>query len=138
MKKINIDFLINEAMKSPVNNKHSACCIVRNELYKESKAHNKYYDIKTNVKISVHAEIMALNKVIKYNKKGFDIIVIRLTKANKLTYSRPCAQCIETLKNNGFRKVYYSNFEGNIESEYLSDMVQYHTSARTKIKNNIN
>lgn len=132
MKNINIEILIDEAKKSPVNNKHSACCIVKNELYRESKAHNKYYDTKTNIKISVHAEIMSLNKI--KVKKGIDIIVIRLTKSNKLTYSRPCSQCIETLKNNGFRKVYYSNFEGNIESEYLSDMTKIHTSSRTKIK----
>ena len=56
----------------------------------------------------IHAEQDAINKLkpLKYKKKleSINILVIRLSSKNKLQSSKPCANCIESMKNNPTKK----------------------------------
>jgi|LauGreDrversion4_2_1035121.scaffolds.fasta_scaffold477330_1 deoxycytidylate deaminase len=133
-----INILIKIAKNSAVNQRHSAALIKGDEIY--NIGFNKYC---SNAKYStVHAEIDALltfNK--KYIKgiKGMDIIIIRIgaySKSDKinLKISRPCNNCIDTLRKFDIRKVYYSDEYGNIVYENLKDMQKKHTSAGEKYK----
>lgn len=72
----------------------------------------------------VHAERDAINKlkplVRKNHLESIDLLVIRMSKHNKLLNSKPCANCIENMKNlpkkKGYnlKNIYYSDENGDI------------------------
>ena len=72
----------------------------------------------------VHAERDAINKLKplerKNNLETIDLLVIRMSKHNKLLNSKPCANCIENMKHlpkkKGYnlKNIYYSNENGDI------------------------
>ncbi len=85
--------------------------------------------------ISTHAEMDVLRKIMK-TKNGsigtnkrierYDVLVIRISKTNKLGISRPCYHCINSMINNSMikiRHVYYSTNDGRIVRERLEDML---------------
>jgi ribosomal protein L28 len=84
---------------------------------------NKLGDIHGN-KIGVHAEHDAINnlKPLRRNKRlqNINMLVIRISKNNKIQSSKPCANCIEHIKNLPGKKgykikhIYYSNDDGEI------------------------
>jgi cytidine deaminase len=94
----------------------------------------------------IHAEQDAINKLkpLKYKKnlESINILVIRLSSKNKLQSSKPCANCIESMKNNPIKKgykiqnVYYSDSEGNIIKTNLVslDNEEKHISGFYKLK----
>ena len=96
----------------------------------------------------IHAEQDAINKLkpLKYKKnlESINILVIRLSSKNKLQSSKPCANCIESMKNNPIKKVYkiqnvyYSDSEGNIIKTNLVslDNEEKHISGFYKLKLN--
>ncbi len=77
----------------------------------------------------IHAEHDAINKLKPMRKKkhlhNVNILVVRLSKYNKLQNSKPCANCMENIKNlpqkRGYRirNVYYSNEKGEIVKNSL-------------------
>lgn len=77
---------------------------------------------------STHAEISAINKIKTYKNvpKALDLLVVQITKAGKLSNSRPCYDCICALEaecsNIIIRNVYYSTPDGTIAKEKLKDM----------------
>lgn len=85
--------------------------------------------------ISTHAEMDALRKLMKTKQipngsqkriEKYDVIVIRISKTNKLGSSRPCYHCICGLMNNPIvkiRYVYYSLNNGKIIREKIDDML---------------
>lgn len=50
---------------------------------------------------------------------------------NELSDSTPCAMCINMMKENGIKKVYYSNSEGEIECQKVDSMIESHISYGT-------
>lgn len=132
-----VNILIKIAQNSAVNQRHSAALIKGDEIY--NIGFNKYC---SNAKYStVHAEIDALftfNKKYLKGVKGMDIIIIRINNYSscKLKISRPCNNCIDTLRKFDIRKVYYSDEYGNIVYENLKDMQKKHTSSGEKFKSN--
>lgn len=72
----------------------------------------------------VHAEHDAINRLKPLQRKkrlqNVNILVIRLSKNNKMQNSKPCANCIETIKTlpekKGYRikNIYYSGDNGEI------------------------
>jgi cytidine deaminase len=72
----------------------------------------------------IHAEYDAIRKLapLKRQKRlvNINILVIRLSGKNKLQSSKPCANCIETMKQlppklgYNIKNVYYSNDDGSI------------------------
>jgi hypothetical protein len=72
----------------------------------------------------LHAECDVLGKLapLKYKKKLelVNLLVIRLSKTNKIQSSKPCINCINQMKtipkNKGYKlqNIYYSDGEGNL------------------------
>ena len=72
----------------------------------------------------IHAECDAITKLMPLkNKKKLEtinLLVIRLTPKNKIQSSKPCNNCIETMKSLPQKKgykiefIYYSDSDGNI------------------------
>lgn len=75
-------------------------------------------------KPGIHAECDAITKLmpLKNKKKleSINLLVIRLTPKNKIQSSKPCNNCIETMKSIPQKKgykidfIYYSDSDGNI------------------------
>ena len=80
----------------------------------------------------IHAEHDAINKLKPlYNNKrleSINLLVIRFSKNNKLQSSKPCANCIKTMKSLPEKKgykikhIYYSNEYGLILKSNLRNL----------------
>ncbi len=79
----------------------------------------------------IHAEHDALLKIIPNRKrrlKNVNLLVIRVSGRNKLQSSKPCNNCIETMKRLSIKKgykiqnVYYSDNNENIVKTTLYDL----------------
>ena len=111
---------MNLAHKSTCENQHHGCVIVRDdEIIAEGFNYKKEF---FNHRFSIHAEVAALSKLSKKNKKFLstcDLYVVRIgtdNMGNPLKYSKPCPECMKAILKAGIRKVYYSS---NIEFEQL-------------------
>lgn len=60
-----------------------------------------------------------------------DILVFR-NSLHGIKNSRPCADCLETMKQIGIRRVYYSSNSGEIICEKVSQMVSNHHSKMSR------
>jgi deoxycytidylate deaminase len=70
----------------------------------------------TTLFCSQHAEFAALIGNYKYDLAGASIYVVRLSNRGPgLTMAKPCKHCQEVIQAAGIRKVYYTNYEGNVE-----------------------
>lgn len=80
----------------------------------------------------IHAEHDAINRLKPIKRKkhlqNINILVIRVTKSNKLQNSKPCANCIETMKHlpekKGYKikNIYYSNENEVIVKSSLTNL----------------
>lgn len=80
----------------------------------------------------IHAEHDAINKLKPLKRKkhlqNVNMLVVRISKNNKLQNSKPCANCIETMKTlpekKGYRirNIYYSNENGEIVKSSLKNL----------------
>jgi hypothetical protein len=80
----------------------------------------------------VHAEHDAINRLKPLKRKkhlqNIHILVIRLSKNNKIQNSKPCANCIENMKTlpekKGYKlkNIYYSDDNGNIVKSNLRNL----------------
>ena len=140
-----INFLKKIAAGSDISYKHAAALIDNDNIY--SSGVNRFVktfhikskgtdEIQTHFK-TIHAEINVFSKMPKRSVKGLDILVIRINKQLALKNSRPCNHCIDKLKKIGIRKVFYSNENGNIVSEFINDMEKRHISAGAKLMEKI-
>ena len=69
---------------------------------------------------TLHAEAAAIRDAKRrgISLHGKDLYVARVNCDNKL--SRPCASCASLIKREGIRKVYYTDANGEVVSEYPS------------------
>jgi cytidine deaminase len=79
--------------------------------------------------ISIHAEHNAIHKLNRQKRlHKVNIIVIRVKPFGKRNYSKPCTGCINAMKvfaiNKNYRivNIYYSNYNGNIVMEKLTEI----------------
>jgi len=80
----------------------------------------------------IHAEHDAINKLKPIKRKKYlqnvKLLVIRISKKNKLQSSKPCANCIKTMKSlpekKGYKikNIYYSNENGVIVKSNLINL----------------
>ena len=80
----------------------------------------------------IHAEYDAIRKLVPLKRQkrlvNINILVIRLSGKNKLQSSKPCANCIETMKilpeKKGYhiKNIYYSNEKGDIVKSSLKNL----------------
>jgi deoxycytidylate deaminase len=121
-----INLLIKASNLSDMHNKHAAALMINKEIL-TNNINYIGFNRRINEYKSIHAEIDLLS-LIPLNKikiKNMDLIVIR-SKNNELRNSRPCNNCIDKMNKIGIRKVFYSNFDGNIVYEYAKDMQKLH------------
>jgi hypothetical protein len=65
-----------------------------------------------------------------------DVLVIRRNVNGVLAFSKPCLSCIHILKRLNIRSVYYSDRDGIINREYVSQMESTHMcDMQTVLKN---
>jgi deoxycytidylate deaminase len=60
--------------------------------------------------------------------KKLNILVIRVNSKNELVNSKPCENCIYYLRLYGIKNVYYSNENGEIVKEKITDIENEHQS----------
>lgn len=138
------DYILNNlkktAMKSSVNNRHSAA-LIKNDIVLKSTYNKfiKHVHIRKNNctythYVTVHAEVNAICSYYdKKNVSGMDLIVIRVNNCGtKFKNSRPCNDCIIKLQKLGIRKVYYSDEKGEIVFEYVNNMKFIHICSSKK------
>lgn len=119
-----IQQLINLASQSTCNTSKHAAAILRTRKIPLSFGINSNYN--------GHAEQVAVKNAysnIRNKRKKLNIIVIRVNKKGELTLSRPCTRCIINLRETeAIDKVFYSNVNGDIVMEKLSEMELLHYS----------
>lgn len=62
-----------------------------------------------------HAEHEALLNAVK----GDVLVVARILKNGKLSCAKPCSNCMERMKQNGIKKVFYSDWDQEIKVLYI-------------------
>lgn len=63
---------------------------------------------------SVHAEQAALKNLDWNRLTGASILVIRLTRANRIGLAKPCPMCQKLLDHVGIKKIFFSTNTGEI------------------------
>lgn len=66
------------------------------------------------LKHGLHAEKNAIVSLGEDNCYGLDMLVVRILRSGALTMARPCPSCMQYIQGCGIRRVYYSDWEGNI------------------------
>lgn len=109
---------------------------------------NRMGDI-NGIEPGIHAEHDAINKLKPLDKKKklepINLLVIRFSKNNKIQSSKPCANCIQTMKTlpqkKGYKikNIYYSNDYGEIVKSSIKNLetegLHYSRFYRRKILN---
>lgn len=104
-----IEIAKKEAKKSIMDQKHG-CVIVYKGKYVISQGFN-YHISHYNHLWSIHAEIDAIKKTrkLKINLSSCDMYVVRISKIDEsLRLSKPCDNCMKTIKEYKLRNIYYS------------------------------
>lgn len=71
---------------------------------------------------SLHAEVSALLGLSQDQTKGADLYVTRvLACGNRLTMSKPCESCMAAIYHCKIRRVYYTDYDGNIQEIKVRD-----------------
>jgi tRNA(Arg) A34 adenosine deaminase TadA len=131
-----IEELITTAQKSHITHRHSACLIYKKEIISISE--NEIMQKNNIMYGSIHAEINTIKNFLKVYKqkkllKNFHLIVIRISKNNKLINSKPCKYCIKKMKSFGIEKISYSS-DDNIITEYIDEIQSSHVSGYIRHK----
>lgn len=80
---------------------------------------------------SIHAEIAAINYLLKncFKQRKFSrlkLVVYRIKSDGTYGNSKPCQNCIQTLKMYGLKSVLYSNESGNFVCEKIRHIQNNH------------
>ncbi len=83
---------------------------------------------------STHAEMDVIHKALRNNGSRSDlsncvIAVVRISNDGCLRNSRPCNNCLETMKFYRIKKIMYSTDDGIIKTEKPVDMEPMHISS---------
>jgi deoxycytidylate deaminase len=118
-----INKLIDYSSYNNLKYKHTAA-IISNSKILFIKNNQERLCINGQYISSLHAEVNVLyhliknikknNKKINLSTRGLDLWVIRVNSNNQLVESKPCNQCIKTIKEYHIGKVYYSTEDGKI------------------------
>lgn len=65
--------------------------------------------------LSRHGEFDTLIKLPMEQIAGARLYIARLTRTGKISYSKPCKDCLSFLKKLPLDKIYYTNYNGELE-----------------------
>ena len=104
-----------EATKSPMGVQHGAVLVRRNRIV--ARGHNRYSRSCHNptMKISIHAEISAIDNYRFNNYKNLTMYVVRIGANGELRMSRPCRHCMNEIITKKIPTVYYSCDDKSID-----------------------
>ncbi|MAT13443.1 MAG: hypothetical protein CMM02_20785 [Rhodopirellula sp.] len=114
-KKYYLEIASDIAKNSNMFQKHGAIIVYKKNIIGKG-CNNTTIKKNSNCNYSIHAEISAINNVIKnYNKdilQYSDLFVVRISNDNLLKYSKPCINCQKYINKFNIKKTYYStNYE---------------------------
>ena len=93
-----------------------------NKTHPEQKVYNGYrtlYD-EANIKHSMHAEMMCLNKINEnFQRNKIKLYIYRTRKDIPHGMSRPCEACMQRIRNMGIKNIYYTTNEGYAHEEII-------------------
>ena len=71
------------------------------------------------------------------NDNKISLILVRVTKdaSKPIAMAKPCIDCLSFLKTMNIRSVYYTNDNGEISHEYVSNMSTTHVCRKVRIGN---
>jgi deoxycytidylate deaminase len=101
-----------EAAKSKYNYRMGAVVVDHGRVV--SKGYNKLKsnpDLRKRGYYSYHCEVSALMKA----DRGDTLVVVRITKTNRLAASHPCSKCMKYAREYGIKKIIYIDWLGNIQ-----------------------
>ena len=135
---------INIALESEQHYK-LGCIIIKNGKVVCKNYNDKRSRLDKRNFVCIHAEINCIHNLLKYEKnkkklKNYTIFVIRIGKDDNnniiLRNAKPCKHCTETIKKCGFKKIYYSNDNGEIIKSKVCDLeTEYISKGYSRIKN---
>ena len=110
IKRLFYDEAFNQALKSDMNSNHGALVIHRGKII--GKGFNRYVNSNCCDKVSVHAEVSAINDALKRvcsdDLKKCELIVIRINKVGEFLNSKPCANCSRYINKFCIKRVFHS------------------------------
>ena len=83
----------------------------RNDHFKESTQH------------ALHAELSALNKVKNLDLRGAEIYIYHMNNQGNPKMGRPCAGCMDAIKQRGISKIHYTTPDGIATEEISQDKI---------------
>ncbi len=110
IKRLFFDEAFNQALRSDMNFNHGSVVIYRGKII--GKGFNRYINSDYCDKVSLHAEVSAINDALKRvsaeELKKCKLIVIRINKEGDCLNSRPCCKCQEYINKFCIKKVFHS------------------------------
>lgn len=89
-----------------------------NQVRSTSRIPNKYKKFPNSLHAEQHAIMKIRNKEIL---KGSSILVVRVNRSGEFLMAKPCENCLNTIRFFGIKEIFYSNEDGKIVREKLSE-----------------
>ena len=110
IRRLFLDEVFSQALKSDMNFNHGAVVIYRGKII--GKGHNYYLNSNCKEKASIHAEVSAINdakKKLHINElKKCELVIIRVNNCGEYMNSKPCYNCERYINKFCLKKVYHS------------------------------
>lgn len=110
IRRLFLNEVYDQALKSDMNFNHGSVVIYRGKII--GRGYNKYINSNYCDKISLHAEVSAINNALKkisvQELKKCELVVIRVNKMGECVNSKPCKNCENYINKFCIKKVFYS------------------------------
>lgn len=146
-----IDIAMEQASQSDMFYKHGAVLTKSSKIlskgYNNPRSHfmhinNTCLHAEMSVILSYCSNILHINIDIRRKTimvpqlKKCILWIVRISKNNKLTESKPCSDCLSFIKRIGIKKIVYTNYNGEIIINKTDNIISTHLShAQKSIKN---
>lgn len=147
-----IDAAKTQAEKSSMLYKHGAVLTKSSKILSRGFNNSRSHFMCAN-STCLHAEMSVILRYcsnvlhIRIDKRRKDIFVpqlskcilwvVRLSRTNTLTESKPCSECLSFIKRIGIKKIGYTNKKGCIILENTENMISTHLSHAQKYTKNL-
>lgn len=70
-------------------------------------------------RMNCHAEVKALSQIWPNKRKGLTVYSYRVNQLGQFRNARPCVECEKYLRQNGIKKVFYTDSDGRLQRMVL-------------------
>jgi tRNA(Arg) A34 adenosine deaminase TadA len=110
IKRLFFDEVYKQALKSDMNFNHGSIVVYRGKII--GKGYNTYINSNCYDKVSLHAEVSAINDALKKisaeELKKCELIVIRVNSTGECLNSKPCCNCAKYINKFCIKRVFHS------------------------------